>query len=61
METELHICYICAAGLIPPRVCSLVGGLVSENSQGSRLVDSIGHPVGFPSSSGPSIIPPALP
>jgi hypothetical protein len=44
METELHICYICARG--PHSTCeySLVGGSVSENSQVSRLVNSVGFP-----------------
>lgn len=42
METELHTCCICAGGLVPDHVGSLVGGSVSESSQGSRLVDSAG-------------------
>ena len=42
METELHVCYICAGGLGPDHVYYLVGGSVSESSQGSSLVDSVG-------------------
>jgi hypothetical protein len=41
MKTELHTCYICVEGLGPAHVCSLVGDLVSESSQWSRLVDSV--------------------
>jgi hypothetical protein len=37
METE-YISYICAWGLIPAGVCSLVGGSVSESSQKSKFV-----------------------
>jgi hypothetical protein len=57
METELHVCYIRAQGLGPVYACSLVGGSVSESSQGSRFVDSIGLTVEFLSPSGPSILP----
>ena len=32
---------MCAGGLGPACVCSLVGDLVSGNFQGSRLVDSV--------------------
>ena len=32
-------------------VCCLVGGPVSERSQGSRLVETAGIPMGLPSSS----------
>ena len=48
MKTELHICYTCAGALGPDHVCSLVGGSVSDSSQESRLVDSIGLPCGDP-------------
>ena len=41
----------------PVHLWSLVGGLVSENPQRSRLIDSLGLPVEFLSSSGPSILP----
>ena len=47
METVLHICYICARGLGPAHVYSLIGGSVYESSQGSRLVDSVGLPMEF--------------
>jgi hypothetical protein len=50
------LCYICVSGHGPAHVCSLVGGLVSGSSQGSRLVDTIGLPMGLPSSSAPSIL-----
>ena len=36
--TEARQGYICAGGLRPAHVCSLVGGLVSGNSQSSGLV-----------------------
>jgi hypothetical protein len=36
MDTELHVCYICARELI--QVDTLVAGLVSESFQRSRLV-----------------------
>ena len=36
------LCFLC--------VCSLVGGLVSGSSQGSRWVDTVGFPMGFSSS-----------
>ena len=44
MKTELlHRCQ----GPSPAAVSSLVGGSVSESSQASRLVDSVGLPVNF--------------
>lgn len=51
METELHLCYICAGGLVPACVGSVVGGSVSVSSQRFKLGDSVGPPVGFPSAS----------
>lgn len=39
---EANLCYICARGLRPVHVCSLVGVLVSWNSQGSGLVGTVG-------------------
>jgi hypothetical protein len=57
METELHVCYICAGGLGPVCACSLIGDSVSENSQESRLLDSVGLPVEFLSPLGPAILP----
>ena len=39
-------CYICTGRLIPE--CSLVGSSVPGSSQGSRLVDTVGLPVGLP-------------
>lgn len=52
--------YVCAQGLDPICIRSLVGGSGSESSQESILIDSVGLPVGFPSPSGPSILPPTL-
>ena len=37
--------------------CCLVGGSVSGSSQGSRLVETAGLPMGLPSPSSPSILP----
>jgi hypothetical protein len=51
--------YMCL-GLRPTPGCSLVGSLVSENSQRSRLVDTISPPVGFPYPPRPTILSPAL-
>lgn len=45
-----------ARALSSAHVCYLIGGSVSESSQGSRLIDSVGLPVGVPSPSGPSIL-----
>ena len=59
METELHICNTYTGGLSPVHVCFLVGSSVSKSSQGSRLVDYVGLPVEFLSSSGPSILAPS--
>jgi hypothetical protein len=42
-DWAVHLLYMCQ-GLIPALICSLVGGSVSESSQGSRLVDSVGLP-----------------
>jgi hypothetical protein len=58
MDTELHVCYICAEGLHPVRVSCLVGGSVSESYPGPRLVESVGLPVELLSNSGSSISPP---
>ena len=38
MKTKLLICYICAEGLGPACICSLVGDSDSGNFQGYRLV-----------------------
>jgi hypothetical protein len=54
MKTKLHICYICAVGLRPEHECSLVGGSVSGNTQGSNLVGSFGL---LPESLCSSIVP----
>lgn len=43
IETKLPIYYLCSQVLIPACVWSLVGGSISESSQGSRLVDSVGQ------------------
>jgi hypothetical protein len=45
----------------PVHVCSLVGGLVSGSCKGSRLVNTAGLPIGFPSSSVPSVLSLTLP
>jgi hypothetical protein len=45
------LCCICVKGLISASICYLVGGTVSERSQGSRLVKTASLPVGFPSCS----------
>jgi hypothetical protein len=42
---------ICAGGLISASVGYLVGGSVSERTQGSRLVETAGVPMWSPSSS----------
>ena len=55
LDTELRVCYICSDGLCPAHVCSLVGGAVSESSQGSRLADSVGLLVELLPNSGSSI------
>jgi hypothetical protein len=47
MKLELHIPYICAGGPRSAHACPLVGGSVSESSQESRSVDSVGCPVEF--------------
>lgn len=41
-ETELHVLYICKQPLVHVSVCFLIGGSVSESSQRSRLVYSVG-------------------
>ena len=51
MNTDLEVLYcMCVGGLISAGVCCLVGGSVSERSQGSRLVETAGLPIGLPSS-----------
>jgi hypothetical protein len=55
METDVACLYICAEAITSFYLCSLVGGSVSESSQRSRLVDSVGPPMGFLSLSGPTI------
>jgi len=52
------LCCICVRSLISAGVCSLVGGSVSERSQGSRSVDL---PMGLPSSSASSSFSPVQP
>jgi hypothetical protein len=49
MEMSCTTAICVARASVPARVCSLLGGSVSESSQGSRLVDTVGFPVGFPS------------
>jgi hypothetical protein len=48
---------MCERGLGPAHAHSLVGGSVSGNPQGNRLVDFVGLPVEFLSSSSFSILP----
>ena len=42
MKTKLHNCYIYAEGLGQSCIYPLVGGYVSMNPYGPRLVDSVG-------------------
>lgn len=56
METKEKVCCICAKLLSPVHVHLMIGGSVSENCEGSRLVDSV---LLYPS--GPSILIPTLP
>lgn len=53
--------YICAGGLTPAHVCSLVGSLDTGNSQGFQLVDTVSFPMGLPSLSAPLLLPLTLP
>lgn len=41
------LCYVCAKGHQPAHVCSLVDDLISGSSQGSKLVDTVGLPMGL--------------
>ena len=54
------LCCICDRGLISAVLCCLVGGLVSERSWGSRLVEIADHSIGsfFSASSSLSLIQP---
>jgi hypothetical protein len=52
------LCFICAGGHGPAHVCSLV---VSGSSEGSRLVDTVGLPMGLPSPPTPSVLSLTLP
>jgi hypothetical protein len=61
MKTKLHICYICEGVLGPTLIGSTFGGLVSVNSQGSKLVESVGLHVDSLSTLGPLIFPLTLP
>lgn len=48
---QAFLCYVCVGGLVSAtRFMLLVGGSVSEPSQGSRLVETAGLPMGLPSS-----------
>jgi hypothetical protein len=58
VEIKLYICYICARDLHLACICSLVGGSVSESSQGSRLVGPVVLSVEFLSSSELSVFLP---
>jgi hypothetical protein len=48
------LCCICVGDLWPAHVCCLVGGSMSEKSQGSALIGISGLPMGSPSSSASS-------
>ena len=50
-------CNICVGGLRPASACYLVGGSVSERSQGSRLDETVGLLMKLPSPSTSSIFP----
>jgi hypothetical protein len=60
MKSELAAWYICVGGwgLVPGCVSSLVGGSDPESSLVSAIVDSVGFPLGFTSTCGPSIFHP---
>jgi hypothetical protein len=45
------LCYICVEGYRPASICCMVGDSMSERSQGSRLVETAGLPMGLASSS----------
>lgn len=45
------LCCVCVRDLGPSSVCCLVGGSVSESSQKSRFVETVGLPMGLSSSS----------
>jgi hypothetical protein len=47
MNTTVLYC-MCVGGLISAGICCLVGGLVSERSQGFRLVETAGLPTELP-------------
>ena len=49
MPDKVDICYLCTRGHGLANVCSLAGELVSESSQGSKLVDTVGLPMVLPS------------
>lgn len=55
------LCYICSSGHGPPHSFSLVGGLISGNSEGSGIVDTVVIPLGLQHPSAPSIFPLILP
>jgi hypothetical protein len=42
MRTKLYICYISIGSLGPYHVCSLIGGSVSGNPFGPKLIDFVG-------------------
>jgi hypothetical protein len=54
-------CYLCTRGHRAAHVCSLIGGLVSGNAEGSVLVDTVVLPMRLPSPSVLSILPLTLP
>ena len=45
------LCCVCVGGAHISWLCCVVGGLLSERSQGSRLVDAAALLIGLPSSS----------
>jgi hypothetical protein len=60
MKTKLHICYKCVEVLGPAPACPFIGGSVSVNLHGPRLVDSVGLLVESLSPPAPSILSPIL-
>ena len=60
-QTINPVLHMCEGGHRRAHICSLVGGLVCESSEGSRLVDSVGLPMGLQSLPATSVLPLTLP